>query len=304
MAHDSDNNSNNSSNNDVIFNESSSQKQIEKTFLANVDDDADVSSSSSTLSDVEILSLELAEDFKKFLTIEEKKEFDEKYNKAISTRELLDKLMVKISDRKSKSYGYVITFLGLLLYLYNESKDEEKHEKPRVVYVDIGNKNKKNKKTKKVPFTAMRQPRVNFIHKVISNPVVLEEAPFLKDWQCFEEHGFEVVIQLLQIAANFESQLLATAQKKYTDYIFKTVTKYYFIELENCLYEILDTASYYIHMKNVGYVKHAELSKVRKNYREEVMIPYLNKFRAEDEKFLNYLQGECDREKENEKQIS
>ena len=102
---------------------------------------------------------------------------------------------------KRKSWIYALTFSGLLLYLYNEFKAEE-----RIT-------GKQNEGKEKV---SIGQTRANIIRKVLKNPFVLKETPLLKDWEYFEKYGFQIINLLLQIANELESHLYNTTPKTTT----------------------------------------------------------------------------------------
>ena len=170
-----------------------------------------------------------------------------------------------------RNWRYSLNFKGMLLYLLGESK---------IILSSPSSKKSKNR-----------------IKGVISNPLVTQEiVPFLKYWQYFfnEHYNFNVIDVLLKIAVELENQFYIDTKDDF--YLLRRASERYFIELENYLYPILDSPLYYYDIKDVGHAKHDELLKTRKKYRQEVMIYWLNKFRAKDEEFINYLQRECDRE--------
>ena len=57
-----------------------------------------------------------------------------------------------------------------------------------------------------------RRESKKYIRRVVSNPLVIEEAPFLHHWKVFEEHGFDVIGLLKQIAVELYNQLHITAE--------------------------------------------------------------------------------------------
>lgn len=219
---------------------------------------------------------------------------------------------------KRKSWIYALTFSGLLLYLYNEFKAEE-----RIT-------GKKNEGKEKV---SIGQTRANIIRKVLKNPFVLKETPLLKDWEYFEKYGFQIINLLLQIANELESHLYNTTPKTTTSsltldkisnhlleyntynleelenhlwelklataykdkyYLLERASKLYFTELENHLWELLESPLYIFHLKDAGTEKFGELLRVRNRYRQNVIIPMLNEFRKNDTELIEYLQRECD----------
>jgi hypothetical protein len=118
-----------------------------------------------------------------------------------------------------KNWRYSLTFYGFLLYLACEYETTTK-----------GRRKTKNQKDRK---------DVRRIHRVISNPVILNYAPFLWYWKDFEDNidGFKVDEILVEIGDEFKNQLDYDIIIEDKNYLLKRVTERYFAELyRGCYY--------------------------------------------------------------------
>ena len=87
---------------------------------------------------------------------------------------------------------------------------------------------------------------------MISNPIVLEMAPFLKDWKEFEDAGFDVMGTLKEVAVELESYL---GDEEDTDHItvgsiarlVRRATEIYFIRMDRFFFWKIDESSAFWH---------------------------------------------------------
>jgi hypothetical protein len=128
----------------------------------------------------------------------------------------LSEIRNKNEKRGRKDWMYRPVFRGFLLYLYCEcvlvqwKKDTPRYE---------------------------RKESKECILKTLSNPLVIQEVPFLLHWKNFKKH-FDVIGLLKQIAVELYNQLHITAEND--RYLLRRATERYFIQLENHLNFILD----------------------------------------------------------------
>jgi hypothetical protein len=119
-----------------------------------------------------------------------------------------------------KNWRYSLTFYGFLLYLACEYETTTRERRKR--------KNQKDRKD------------VRRIHSVISNPVILNHAPFLWYWKDFEDNinGFKADEILIKIGDEFKDQLDYDIITQDENYLLKRVTERYFAELyRRCYYK-------------------------------------------------------------------
>lgn len=98
-------------------------------------------------------------------------------------------------------WRYSLNLRGFLLYLVEDSQTERKNSRR--------------------------------IRSVISNPAIVQEAPFLMYWQDFEKAGFNVIGLLKKIGTEFQNQLQFD-----NDCLLRRVTERYYIELTNYFYSL------------------------------------------------------------------
>ena len=115
---------------------------------------------------------------------------------------------------------YELNFRGLLLYFAGGSQIEDRE--------------KSNQR----------------IRDVISNPIIEEKAPFLKNWQDFEKVGFDVIGILREIGTEFQSQIVDYNTEN--DYLRLVITERYYKVLSNYFYWF--ECSFFLG-KNKKYVK-------------------------------------------------
>lgn len=128
-------------------------------------------------------------------------EIESKINAAKSN---LSKTEKRLNSTVRRGRRYSLSFRGFLLYLYNEFKSSRRD--------------------------------IRRIHAVISNPIIISEAPFLLYWMDFEKAGFHVVDILLKISIELRSQLHIDGE--YDNYLLRRTTERYFIEVSNYFYDL------------------------------------------------------------------
>lgn len=127
-------------------------------------------------------------------------------------------LNIHVGKRKKydrRRWRYSLNFRGLLLYLDGESK-------------------------------ARRRDRRR-VHHVLSNPLIIEQAPFLAHWHEFESAGFDVIGTLLQIGSEFENLLDYDA-----DYLLLRASERYFIAFSNFFDRYRSAGSFHIYAQKVS----------------------------------------------------
>jgi hypothetical protein len=123
-------------------------------------------------------------------------------------------LSITGDDFDPRKWKYALNFRGFLLYLVGESK-------------------------------AKRQDNRR-LRKVISNPVILELAPFLQYWQDFEKSGFDVTDTLREIGMEFQNLLTYKI-----DYLQRRVTERYFFAVDNYFGRLKRASFFHIYIKTV-----------------------------------------------------
>ena len=133
-----------------------------------------------------------------------------------------------------RDYRYYPSLRTLLLYLFNE-----RHAKIR---------------------------DINTIRKVLSNPRIVEIAPFLEYWKDFEKYGFDVFDVfsdiLMEISHELRSQLHIKIEND--TYLLRRVTERIFSEIEIHLQISL------LFKKNEGIEKYNKLVQTRNKYRKNI----------------------------------
>jgi hypothetical protein len=114
--------------------------------------------------------------------------------------------------RKQK---YSLNFRGFLLYLAGEARAKKQNNRR--------------------------------LREVISNPVILELAPFLQYWQNFEKSKFDVIGTLREIGMEFQNLLTIYP----IDYLQQRVTERYFFTVNTYFIELKLPLSFHIYVKNV-----------------------------------------------------
>jgi hypothetical protein len=204
------------------------------------------------------------------ITTEESAEIKLIINRYEVAQKQLSEIEDKLEKRGRKDWRYGPILRGLLLYLYcecnlvlwkNDSKMWERRESNR------------------------------YIRRVLSNPLVIQEAPFLLYWKEFNKYGFDVIDLLKQIATELYNQLhITTEQDKY---LLRRATERYFIQLENHLYTILDEPSSVMSILKPGKVEeYHRLFELRNKFRE--LVNYMQRqWMAEQKKVLDFYENEC-----------
>ncbi len=187
-----------------------------------------------------------------------------------------------IVKRDDGSDGYFLNFRGLLVYLFNEyiiQKKEsvdytKKSERERHIYrKHIVNSN-----------TRFNSKIVNRINKVISNPLVIEKAKFLTNWEVFQKQGFDVIGLLLDIGVELQNQLSIDS---YDDtYLIRRATERYFIILENFYEEFEFSISFNTNITKFGELK--SLRETMNNYRK-LILSLTKEFISKEFKRLDYI---------------
>ncbi len=186
-------------------------------------------------------------------------ELQAKQDRVSIAKERLSKIDEKIESRGSKDWRYSLSFRGFLLYLFNEYDQETKN-------------------------------RTRIIHKVILNPLVLEQAPFLRDSKHFEQHGFDVIDMLFQIAVELRNQLHIDAEDDF--YLLRRASERYFVELENYFHHVLDSPLFMYHVEEAGIDKYHEIISIRNSYREHII--FLQKqWIARQLETLDFIEKQC-----------
>jgi hypothetical protein len=150
-----------------------------------------------------------------------------KFN-AIALLQEEEKTFSKISKIRNDSeyWRYSLNLRGFLLYLVEESQTERKDSRR--------------------------------IRAVISNPAIVQEAPFLMYWQDFEKAGFNVIGLLRKIGTEFQNQLQFD-----NDYLLRRVTERYYIELTNYFYSLESPRFFHEYIKNVSFQTHKKMNEYR-----------------------------------------
>jgi hypothetical protein len=126
----------------------------------------------------------------------------------------------------TKQKKYSLNFRGFLLYLAGES--------------------------------AVRRGDNRRIRKVVSNPLILKQAPFLQYWQDFEAAEFDVIEVLGYIGKEFQSQLDYSEE-----YLQRRVTERYFMSVDRYFDLLSRAGSFHIYAKRVRRRTHKKIGEYR-----------------------------------------
>ena len=113
---------------------------------------------------------------------------------------------------------------------------------------------------------------------------------FLYHWKVFEEHGFDVIGLLKQIAVELYKQLHITAEND--RYLLRRATERYFIQLENHLNFILDAPGSSFFIREHGTEKYHELLEIRNEYRK-LINAMQRAWIGEQNKIVGFYKSEC-----------
>jgi hypothetical protein len=149
-----------------------------------------------------------------------------------------------------RKWKYSLNFRGFLLYLVGEARA----------------KRQDNRK----------------LRKVISNPAVLELAPFLQYWQDFERSKFDVFGTLREIGIEFQNLLTIHS----IEYLQRRVTERYFFAVDNYFGQLRRAIFFHIYIKTVDRQTHLKL----KEYRVKMYSTLNEWYRNEIELNDNMLQ--------------
>jgi hypothetical protein len=130
-------------------------------------------------------------------------------------------------DFNSREWKYSLNFRGFLLYLVGEAR-------------------------------AKRQDNRR-LRKVISNPVILELAPFLLYWQDFEKSKFDVIGTLREIGIEFQNLLNIHS----IGYLQRRVTERYFFTADRYFGQLKRPLFLHIYIKHVDRQTHLKLKDYR-----------------------------------------
>lgn len=115
--------------------------------------------------------------------------------------------------------------------------------------------------------------KIDRIHKVLSNPMVIRIAPFLEYWKDFEEYGFDIIHTfsnlLMEISQEFRNQLHIKTEND--TYLLKRITDRIFSEIEIYLQFCLDPPGSSFFIKSIGIEKYQKLLQTRYQYRKAII---------------------------------
>ena len=150
-------------------------------------------------------------------------------------------------DFEPRKWKYGLNFRGFLLYLVGESRSK-------------------------------RQDNRRLL-KVILNPVILEQAPFLQYWQDFEKSGFDVIGTLREIGIEFQNLLTYEI-----DYLQRRVTERYFFAIDSYFGRLKRAGFFHIYVKTIDRQTDQEI----KDYRIK-MYSLLNEWHKKEIKLNNEM---------------
>jgi hypothetical protein len=158
-------------------------------------------------------------------------------------------------DFDRRKWKYSLNFRGFLLYLVGESRSKRQDNRR--------------------------------LRRVISNPVILEQAPFLQYWQDFERSKFDVTGTLRQIGIEFQNLLTIYN----VEYLQRRVTERYFFALDSYFGRLKRAGLFHIYIKIVDRQTHGKL----KDYRLK-MYSMLNEWHRKEielnNKFIQFYSEE------------
>ena len=185
---------------------------------------------------------------------------------ATHKQEIID-FIFKMKENKKRIlnpryWQYKLNFRGLLLYM--------------IIYKEI--EVKKNKKDKEI------------FNNVISNPSILEIAPFLNYLTEFKEYGFPAEQILLEIAGELRNQLHLDTNND-DNYLLCKATERYFFQLETHFSSIMDNP-----LSKMPFRKrcndYISLRYILYNYRKRI-IPILREWIDYQTSFCNFYDNKC-----------
>jgi hypothetical protein len=151
-------------------------------------------------------------------------------------------------DFDRRKWKYSLNFRGLLLYLAGEARSKRQNNKR--------------------------------LRKVISNPVILELAPFLQYWQDFEKSRFDVTGVLREIGIEFQNLLTIHS----TEYLQRRVTERYFFTVDTFFVRLKRAGSFHIYIRLVDRQTHQKI----KDYRLK-MYSMLNEWHKKEIELNNEM---------------
>jgi hypothetical protein len=191
-------------------------------------------------------------------------EVKDAYHKGTGSMEKLEPVEKRYFKELRRDYRYYPNLRTLLLYFYNEY-------------------HAKTTKTKKV----------DRIRKVLSNPKIIEIAPFLEYWNDFQKYGFNVIDifydLLMEIGEELRNQLCIKAEND--TYLIRRVTERIFSEVELNVGFILDPPGDFFFIKKEGMKKYNKLAETRKQYRK-LLISFQRGWLEEKRKYLDFYEQE------------
>jgi hypothetical protein len=117
-------------------------------------------------------------------------------------------------DDNRRKWRYSLNFRGFLLYLVAESQ--------------------------------ARGTDKRRIRRVLSNPMIIAQSPFLQGWPVFEQAGFDVTGTLTALGREFQNQLDYDIQ-----YLLRRVADRYFIAFSNYFDRLQAAGSFHLYIKRV-----------------------------------------------------
>jgi hypothetical protein len=159
------------------------------------------------------------------LNPEYQKEYEQKIKAAARKSRFVN--ITGDDDFDSRKWKYSLNFRGFLLYLIGEAR-------------------------------AKRQNNRRLL-KVISNPVILELAPFLQYWKDFEKSRFDVTAILREIGIEFQN--LLTIHN--TEHLQRRVTERYFFTVDNYFGRLKKAGFLHIYVKIVDKQTHEKIKDYR-----------------------------------------
>jgi hypothetical protein len=158
-------------------------------------------------------------------------------------------------DSNPSKWKYSLNFRGFLLYIVGEAR-------------------------------AKRQDKRR-LRKFISNPAVLELAPFLQYWQDFEKSKFDVIGTLREIGIEFQNLLTIHS----IEYLQRRATETYFFAVDNYFGQLNQSIFFHNYIQIVDRQTHMKL----KDYRLKMYSTLNEWYKKEIElnnEMLRYYSGE------------
>jgi hypothetical protein len=180
---------------------------------------------------------------------EYQKEYEQKMKAAARGTRFVD---ITGDDFDRRKWKYSLNFRGFLLYLVGEARSKRQNNKR--------------------------------LREVISNPAILEMAPFLQYWQDFAKSKFDVIGTLRQIGIEFQN-LLTTHSN---EYLQRRVTERYFFTVDNYFGRLWRPLSFYTYIKIVPRQTHLKLKEYRLKMYSTLNEWYRNEIEENDKKLQFY----------------